>query len=259
MGGRSAYPGLKGTAAKLAIAVDAAIEAKFEATFDERQRERVESAAAAMKRAASLSPEQRRVRDILARDRADKAAEEFRREAEIEVEAGRTVYMADAVVPPTPEQLATGEFLPYTPRQPDGTVREVRTHRRIQAYQAHRMLLWGVIDHQGYADCKWYAALHEATGLAGSVKSIDYGREVFSAPHNRSMFTEWQIDKQDEFRFVRRLIPSRHLRLLDQIVLHDVPIHSAVRVARAFHRTPKIGFAQAVDHLHTARRRLRTG
>jgi hypothetical protein len=207
----------------------------------------------------AIRAETKRVADMLARDKADAAAEQFRREAEVEFEAGKPVMMADAVVPPTREQLASGELVPYTPRQPDGTVREVRTHRRIQVYQAHRMLLWGVIDHGGYADCKWYAALYETTGLAGAIKSIDYGREVFSAPQNRSLFTEWQIDRQDEWRFVRRNIRSRHLRLLDQVVLLDVPIHSAVRAARAFHRSPKKGFAEAVDQLHSARRRLRTG
>jgi hypothetical protein len=225
--------------------------------FDDREAQRIESLARTLNQRAAMSAEERRVAEILARDKADAAAERFRREAEIEFDAGKPVMMADAVVPPTREQMASGEFVPYTPRQPDGSTREVRTHRRIQAYQAYRMMLWGAIDRDGYSSCCWYASLYEATGLTGSVKSVDYGREVFSAPHSRSVFTEWQIEKQDEWRCVRRNMPSRHLRLLDAVILDGLTIHRAVRAARSFHRTPQKGFAEAVEHLASARSRLK--
>jgi hypothetical protein len=201
--------------------------------------------------------EARRVRDILARDKADAAAERFRREAEVEFEAGKSVMMADAVVPPTREQLATGEFRTYYPRQPDGSTREVKTVRRVPRSQARKMFLWGVIDYEGLATCNWYSAVYERTGLEGNPRGSDFTREVFMLPHQRERFTDDQIEYQDLFRRIRPLIRSRHLRLLDQVVLQNVAIHSAVRIARAFHRTPKQGFREAVEQLIAARHKLR--
>lgn len=201
--------------------------------------------------------EARRVKDILARDKADAAAERFRREAELEVKAGKSVMMADAVVPPTREQLATGEFRTHYPRQPDGSTRVVKTVRRVPRSQARKMFLWGVIDLGGLKDCEWYAELYELAGLDGHYTSTNYLKEIFDTPVGHTMFTEHNLANQETLRFIRRNIRSRHLRLLDQVVLYNLPLKRAVRVARAFHRDPKPAFAEAVDQLGDARQRLK--
>lgn len=200
--------------------------------------------------------ERQRVAALIKRDKADRIREQDRQRAEIEVRDGVTVNLADTVIEPTDEWLAKGPVESFLPKQPKDTVRVIRTVKRQDVPHARKLMRDGVITLEGLMDCIWYANLHEMTGLAGSILSIDYGREVFAAPQSRSMFADWQVEKQDEFRFVRRLILARHLLLLDFVLLKGVPINRAVRAARAFHRRPKPAFAEAVEQLGAARKKL---
>lgn len=208
--------------------------------------------------------ERRRVAALLERDRAYRAEERLREIARAQVEQGEFTNIADAAIGPTPEQIEQAErdgagYRSFTPKLPNGTVRTVKGYRRRDVPQAYKMMLAGVIDHEGMATCIWYRNLHEQTGLTGRIGSIDYGREVFASPATKAMFTDWQVEAQDAFRFVRRSIRSRHLALLDLMVLDDVPIHRAVRAARAFHRRAKIAFGEAVKQLLDARGALGAG
>lgn len=202
--------------------------------------------------------EQQRVRTLLGNDRAYRAQEAMRVAAEQQVESGEYTNIRDSVSAPTPEQFAHAErsgryFRKFTPRGRDGTVRTVTAYRRQDLPQVQRMVLSGVIDGDGLRDCIWYRNLWEAAGLAGNIGSIDYGREVFSAPHSRTAFTEAQIDNQDQLRFVRRLIAQERLQLLDLVVLEDFAIWKAVRRLGRNVRRAKTTFAKAVEELHVAR------
>jgi len=249
------YPHLSGPAAREALEQDRNADDQFEI----RDAARIESKAFGLKKAIHRAKaEGRRVANLIAQDRADRAEDTLRKEAEIEFDDGKLVAMRDVAIGPTPEQIAQAErggvgFTKFTPRLPDGSVATVSAYRRRDLPQAHKMLFAGVIDHKGLAACLWYRNLHEMTGLAGNIASIDYGREVFAAPQGRTMFTDWQVEAQDTFRFVRRNIRSRHLALLDLMVLQDVPIHRATRAARAFHRRAKEAFGEAVKQLLDAR------
>ena len=255
MVGRNLYPHLKGAEARAAAMRDRAAEERF----DQREAERVESAHAGVQKVKRMThAERRRIAMLLAQDRQARAEERFRKEAEIEFDDGKLVAMRDVAIGPTPEQIEQADahgagFSRFTPRLPDGSVATVTAYRRRDVPQAHKMLLAGVIDHEELAACIWYRNLHETTGLTGNIGSIDYGREVFASPQSRAMFSDWQVEAQDTFRFIRRNIRSRHLALLDQMVLNDVPIHRAVRAARAFHRRAKEAFGEAVKQLCDAR------
>lgn len=194
--------------------------------------------------------------DLIARDRIEEAAEAQRQAAEIEVRAGVFASLADSVVPPTGEWLSKTDHEPFLPRLPNGTTRTVSTFRRLSVPHASRLHRRGVIDRTGLRACEWYRELHEMTGLAGNIIAVDLGREVFAPLQSRAMFADWQVERQDEFRHVRQGIRSRHLRLLDQVVLHDVALHRAARAARAFHRNPEGGFAEAVEQLVEARKKV---
>lgn len=242
-------------------------EAKWAERFDAREARRIGSDIVAtfvrhgFGSNAAVETRQR-VERLLASDRAYRATERLRQIAQEQLEQGDTTNIRDAVLEPTPEQIAQAErdgagFQKFTPRTEDGTVRTVTAYKRRDCPQAFKMMLAGVIDLEGYIAAKWYRDLYEATGLAGNIPSAQLGREVFVAPQSHQMFTEWQIDNQDKWRFVRRSITSRHLRLLDQMLLNDVPLKRATRAARAFHRDPKKGFREGIDQLVSARDELR--
>lgn len=197
--------------------------------------------------------ERRRVRALLERDRADAVAERLRAEVEADIADGRRVSLADIALGPTPEQMAKGEFRKFTPRLPNGTVKTVTAYRRKDLPQVARLILSGTIDTAGFRDCVWYRNLYESTGLAGNIPSIDYGREVFVAPHARAMFADAQVEAQDTFRFVRANIATVLLHLLDQVVLEDVPIYKAQRTIGAGWRSARRIFGAAVADLHSAR------
>lgn len=197
--------------------------------------------------------ERKRVNALLERDRAYEAAERLRKAAEVEIAEERFVNLSDTVTGPTPEQLTKGEFRKFTPRQPDKTARTVTAYRRKDLPQVQRLILSGTIDATGFRDCIWYRNLYESTGLSGSIGSVDYGREVFVAPHSRAMFADRQVEAQDTFRFVRANIRTVFLHLLDQVVLEDIPIYKAQRAVGAGWRSARRMFGAAVDDLHSAR------
>lgn len=202
--------------------------------------------------------EQRRVTDLLGRDRAYRAQEDLRTAALAQVENGEYANIRDSVSGPTPEQIAQAErsgggFRRFTPRGEAGTVRTVTAFRRKDLPQVARLEMSGTIDATGFRDCLWYRSLHDRTGLAGNIASIDYGREVFVAPQDRAMFADHQLEAQDTFRFVRANIAAVRLSLLDQVVLEDVPIYAAQRIIGAGWRSARRIFAAAVADLHSAR------
>ena len=210
-------------------------EEAFLNAFDRREAERIESS---MRGLGTSSPhvyaENKRVRALLAEDQAYRESETRRTEALLQMENGEFANIEQSVSGPTREQIAQGErtgrpLRPFTPRQPDRTVRTVTAYRRHDLPQVQRMVLNGTIDGNGLRDCIWYRNLHEAAGLAGNIPSVDLGREVFSAPNSRTAFTEQQIEKQDLLRCVRAGFDPRGLRLLDMVVLDDVPFSRAFR------------------------------
>lgn len=197
--------------------------------------------------------ERRRVKALLERDRADAAEERLRAELEAEVADGKRISLAEVALGPTPEQLAKGHYYRFTPRLPNGTVKTSIAYRRKHLPQVARLILSGVIDAAGFRDCVWYRNLYEKTGLSGNIPSIDYGREVFVAPHDRAMFADHQVEAQDTFRFIRANIAPVNLVILDQVVLEDVPIYKAQRIIGAGWRSARRIFGEAVADLHRAR------
>ena len=209
--------------------------------------------------------ERERVAGILDRDRADRLADHYRAEARIELASGNFANIGDSVEVPTREQFAraerSGGFARFTPRGENGTSRTVTAYRRRDLPQVQRLVLSGAIDGDGLRNCIWYRNLVESAGLAGNIGSVDYGREVFSAPHSRSAFSDAQVEKQDTLRRVKSLLPSTSCALLDQIVVSDVPLWRAVKASGLYTRSMRRSgrtaaqrlFAQAIADLGTAR------
>ncbi|WP_370034043.1 hypothetical protein, partial [Qipengyuania mesophila] len=105
--------------------------------------------------------EEERVAALLERDALDREQERRRAIAVAQVESGEFANLDDTVVPPTPEQLEKGQFIPYTPRGENGTVRSVRTVRRLLISQIAYLYSHGVLDDDTFAACRWYKDRYE--------------------------------------------------------------------------------------------------
>lgn len=104
--------------------------------------------------------------------------------------------------------------------------------RRLGNSTVLRMHKKGQITDEGFSACIWYARKYEQSGLEGSVGSVDYGKEVFSAPHDRIVFTERQQQAQSDIRAVNRELPKAFLKFFQKIVVENLPVHRAKRFCR---------------------------
>lgn len=235
-------------------------EALADREFDRREIERIVSAHAAGKVEERKERGDRRVRALISRDRMDRLAEEARQAAEQASGEGKEISLSEVALGPTTEQIQRAGRYGFEQVGEVGTGKSARlgaiVYRRRSCPVAWKMLMQGVIDRTGFDACCWYRGIFEATGLQGSIASTDYSREVFSAPNARAMFADWQVEQQDQFRAIRKEIDANLLRMLDAMVLNDVSVHRAARVARTGHREPKACFERAVEQLCDVRSRL---
>jgi hypothetical protein len=180
----------------------------------------------------TVRKERSRVRDLLKRDREDADSEQTRTRALAELEDGGFVNLQDTVTGPTREQLANGEFVPFTPSIDNYTKATVKGMRRMEKSTVLRMHRKGQITDEGFSACIWYARKYEQSGLEGSVGSVDYGKEVFSAPHDRIVFTERQQQAQSDIRAVNKELPKAFLKFFQKIAVENLPVHRAKKFCR---------------------------
>lgn len=182
---------------------------------------------------ARKAQEQARLSAMIARDREDAERETARQAAMIQVADGLTVNIGNTVVEPTPEWLAKGESRTVAvggerwTDQPLSTKRRVTTSHAVRAYNAGR------ITSRQCRACEWYAEQHEMSGLSGNVKSTSFEPRIAGSATASLPFTPRQIDAQDELRNARLLIPSRLRKFFEAIVLSDIPITRAAKIAHA--------------------------
>lgn len=251
--GREVYPQLTGREARRRLAEERAAEEAFADAVTRREEASIIRAIGPVFRGSSTAEmarvEQRRVRGLIERDRAGRIEEALRTVAEIEFADGVMVNLADTVVPPTREWMKqnAGAIEAFTPRQPDGTVRTISTVRRMSASVVMRMARKGQLSDDAAKACQRYAATHEAAGLDGNIPSVNYSREVFSAPATRLMFTDAQGEAQSELRAMRAVIPARYRKFFDAVVLRDVPLHRASRFARMRRTAALAHFRELAD------------
>jgi hypothetical protein len=178
-----------------------------------------------------------RVAAVLERDKAYRKAEDERELAEIEIREGVYVNVADAVVPPTPETLAKGEFRRVTVAAEESHrgvhTRSVCTVRRIVTTIPARLYRAGKIGSEQLAACVWYRDQYEASGLEGNVKTVSFDQRIIGGMHGGVMFSERQIAAQGELRDVRLLIGGRWLKFFDLVVIDDMGVKRASRLAKA--------------------------
>ena len=200
-----------------------------------------------------------RVRRMLRRDRKDRAAEQDRREAAVAVESGDLSRLQDTVVPPTPEQLAQGEWVRVAVDMEQQTARSHKTVRRVVTSIPARLYRRGVIGSDEVSACRWYRTAWELTGLDGRIQSVELAKEIFLTQPQMVQFTEQQIVAQDELRFVRALMTKRYIPFFELIVLHDMPMKRAERVSKVRQRGGNITFRECAEELAAAKEMMEKG
>lgn len=176
--------------------------------------------------------QRKREQELIARDKAWHAEEIMRAAAEIRVREGVTAMVVDTVVPPTPEWMQQGDTETYIPRQPDGTVAQVKTVRRVRTPITMRLLHRGKIDNEQYQACHWYAECYERAGFHGPIPSVNMGQEVFGGGADRVLFTEAQQQAQRDLRQAKAVIPKHMVRFFEAVVIGNVPVTRASRFIR---------------------------
>jgi hypothetical protein len=176
--------------------------------------------------------EEARVKALIERDRQDRMRDIERAAAELKIREGLVVTAHETVIDPTPEWFQHGDAQAYTPELPDGTVREIKTVRRVRVPIILRMLQRGQIDNDQYRALDWYSDCHERAGLQGSIPIVQIGREVFGGGPDRVLFTESQQQAQKLLREVKAEIPKHMVRFFEAVVIDNVPITRASRFIR---------------------------
>ena len=181
--------------------------------------------------------EAERISRLIKDDGNYRSAEQDRKRAEVEVRSGVFVNLADTVIPPTPEWLAKGETRSFTPKQPDDTVRVIKTVRRVINPIVRRMYEAGKLSDDHYAACMIYRDDWEAAGVEGRFKTSNFslagnvGGGGGMAQHPMAQH-EFEVEARRLFREARAAITPFYLRFLDKVVLDDVPLSRAWRFAK---------------------------
>lgn len=179
-------------------------------------------------------------------------------ETAIRVDAERAMANGDPdaarylKVEPTPELLAKGRF--ETVEAVLAHQHDIRTttKRRVLVPRVLDLHLSGLIDNEQLIACRWYRDCWEATGLVGQIPSTDYGKEVFAPPQSRDMFTTFMLDAQDNFRTARSNITARYRTFFDAVVLDDVGLQRAIKLAKRRSDAARGVFKDCVIELQTA-------
>ena len=184
--------------------------------------------------------ERERVAALLARDADEKERERRRAMAVQQVESGEFANLADTVVPPTAELLRTGTFVPYTPKGEDGTVRSVKTVRRLHITQIAYLLSRGVLDDDTFAACRWYKDRYEAAGLEPSAAVASYGESIRGdLVYGHLPHSQWAAEARRDFRYAQGFIPDDVKPLFDEVVLMDYGLEATGKSQMRGHRYAK--------------------
>jgi len=204
--------------------------------------------------AERMMAEQKRVQALIARDISGREADMRRKIADAQVENGEFYNIEDTVVPPTQEWLDKAKpdgVIAYTPRSEDGTVRTIRTVRKKHISQITYLYSHGVLDDDMFSACRWYKDRHEAAEMEPSAGVSSYGETIRGdAIYGHLPRTEWGAEARDDYRWAREFIKPDMISLFECVVLYDITITDAARLAKCRFRNARAAFLAAVYDLH---------
>jgi len=180
---------------------------------------------------ASQRREQQRTKELVAREVAERRREIRRVEAEIEVEAGKSISLDDSKLGPTPEQQAKGEFANFDIPAPMQTANVHSTVRNLTASRILQLHHRGVLSDIQYGVCAWYREQWERGGLSANPKISSYapfadpGEPVFGHLPR----TTQALEARSMFGWLRELVDIKMLPVLDAVVLEELSIEDMAR------------------------------
>ncbi len=180
----------------------------------------------------AMKDQRNRERELITRDREARIEERRRQDALRAIENGGVDFQS-AVLGPTPEQMAHGEFEKFEIKLERQAARGATGYRRMSVTTPVKLWRAGKMTDEQLAACKWYRDRYDETGLEGRVGSVEIGKEVFGGTGPGLLFTERQLNAQDEFRFVRQLMTTHFVKFFDNVVLHDIPFSRASRLSKS--------------------------
>lgn len=176
--------------------------------------------------------ERNRVREMLARDRADAEREEARIEATNQVASGNFANIEDTVNHPTPEWLAKGPVERFTPKSLDNTSRSVRSVRRSSTPVVTKLWSAGKLEMKSAAACLRYRDDWDVAAMGGKYSSNSYSMTASikaQSPNGAMIFTDEELIARDRLRHARGSMDGRFLEFFHMIVIDDIPIRQAAR------------------------------
>lgn len=226
-------------------------EEAFIEAFERREQERFASRERIRNKRAAATIESLRVQNLIKRDRDDMAREALRRSAEAQVAAGEFANLADTVIEPTPEWINHGDVVSFIPKQPAGTVRVVRSVRRVLTPVVRKMHRNLQISDNQLSACLWYREKFEIAGLTGRWSTSRYssmvvggGAGAWPVPMHAA-----EVQARKEFRDARAALTAFYLRFFEAITLFDEPISKAWRLARSPRAKAEQRFRDAAQEL----------
>jgi hypothetical protein len=180
-----------------------------------------------------VSEQRRREAELVAADQQWREAERRRKQAEAEIAEGKFSLIEDTVIPPTPEQLAKGDFVPYTPRGLDGTIRSVSTVRRRLFDSIVHLAARGVLDEDQAKACRWYRDRYEAAQMEGPCGISAYGETIRGDKfYGHLPHSTWAAQARSELRWAQARIARDALRPFHMVVAGNLGIDDAAKACR---------------------------
>lgn len=201
---------------------------------------------------AAATTERIRVESIIANDRVDRRRERRRKDALLEVQAGNFAALDDAVIGPTPEQEAKAPFVGYTAEKVEGTVRDVRTVRRLMPDRLVQLHSRGVLDDDLFVACTWYRSRWQEAGLTGAPKVARYSMAGSGGqtrtdllPQTEAAWEAWHL-----YRFAKDGIPDDVRGLFELVALDGWGLADAARIARCRYANSSAAFRRGALELY---------
>ncbi|CDO34059.1 hypothetical protein [Novosphingobium sp. KN65.2] len=199
--------------------------------------------------------ERRRVKAVIERDRADRARDDMREAAQLEVSDGNFVHLDDTVMEPTPEWKAKGDVERFTPKAPDGTVRSVSTVRRVRTPIINQLHGRGSITDDQRAALEWYRDQFEAARLDGRYKSNhlslsgNTGGGSGGLGQSPMPLNDFEATARRNLRAVRSSMTAMYLRFLDAVVIENIPLTRSYIFAKCPPRKAVVRFRQVSEEI----------
>lgn len=196
-----------------------------------------------------------RVDALIASDREYRVAEHMREMATLEVREGVFVNLADTVIPPTAEWLAKNDTMTFVPKQPDGTVRTIKTVRRVLTPIVVRMTNAGKLREEHLFSCLWYRDQYELGALDGRVKTSSFSDAPGGGGDGTGQHPMARNDTEAEARLMLRKALAFmerehcHIRLFHQVVAKDDAVRRAAKIVRVDNSRALRLFRVACDSL----------